>query len=642
MVEVPFISRVIFLLLWAGDKLLPGDNIELPKPLEMKYRKYKKYPLALRIMLPAAFRGLRGSNKQFWNTLNEVPEAAESRHARKTLPRLMAHLQEIRQTDPNIPFSAECLECCRVLMQASVVEDSRDVAAMSSPLQAFGDSSHMKRLVTIKGLLSPRFSSAYRLLVITSRATEQALSTLSPHDSEKIQNILNKRLRALKRLSARCQKSLNCIDPLSRLLFQSLVEWISVLETDGSRLREALSVEPVPNPYVVGNPVRGSLFVGREDILQQLALLWSASEQRPSVVLFGHRRMGKTSILHNLATLKLPRPFVVVDFNMAVAANVGQTSELLYGLALALYDAARSRKVEIAEPQREHFRDGNPYGALNRFLRQLECVCGELLFLVTVDEFETIEERIEERILDPQLLSAFRAMFQTYPWLTMVFAGLHTLDEMCRDYWHPLFGSVQPIEVGFLKAGAASELIINPLPNFPLRYTDEAVREIIALTHGQPYLIQFVCHGLVSRYNQQIMEPRLPPPRSFTVSDVQAVLDSPELFGHSANYFEGVWRQARSTHPNGEVLLRCLSAHPTGMSLDELALKLGLPRSAVNEGVAARARRTVVELTGDKALIAVELLRRWIASLQFAASPSAPSAMSLPEQTNPEGLLLAS
>ena len=54
------------------------------------------------------------------------------------------------------------------------------------------------------------------------------------------------------------------------------------------------------NPYVAGNPVIGELFVGREDIFRRLEELWAGSEQKPSIVLYGHRRMGKSSILHNL------------------------------------------------------------------------------------------------------------------------------------------------------------------------------------------------------------------------------------------------------------------------------------------------------------------------------------------------------
>ena len=40
--------------------------------------------------------------------------------------------------------------------------------------------------------------------------------------------------------------------------------------------------------------------MGREDIMRHLDELWAGEGERSSVVLYGHRRMGKTSILQNL------------------------------------------------------------------------------------------------------------------------------------------------------------------------------------------------------------------------------------------------------------------------------------------------------------------------------------------------------
>jgi len=91
-------------------------------------------------------------------------------------------------------------------------------------------------------------------------------------------------------------------------------------------------------------------------------------------------------------------------------------------------------------------------------------------FLIMVDEFELIEEAIDEGRLEAHVLEFWRGLIQNYSWFVMVFAGLHTLQEMTKEYWNPLFGSVTTIPVSFLSPGAARQLIIQPYPDFPLDF----------------------------------------------------------------------------------------------------------------------------------------------------------------------------
>jgi hypothetical protein len=126
--------------------------------------------------------------------------------------------------------------------------------------------------------------------------------------------------------------------PEQYLLRRIIRQWQQLIIAAGGELGRAEVTGPVANPYVAGNPVTGELFVGREDILRRLEELWRGAGQKPSVVLYGHRRMGKSSILHNLGA-RFGRDTVVVDFNMQRVGLVASTGELLYNLALAVYDS---------------------------------------------------------------------------------------------------------------------------------------------------------------------------------------------------------------------------------------------------------------------------------------------------------------
>ncbi len=77
--------------------------------------------------------------------------------------------------------------------------------------------------------------------------------------------------------------------------------------------------------------------------------------QPPSVVLYGHRRMGKSSILRNLGA-SLGSQVTVVDFNMQRVGLVDNTGELLYDLTLALYDCiSPAQQDQLGEPDEEKF-----------------------------------------------------------------------------------------------------------------------------------------------------------------------------------------------------------------------------------------------------------------------------------------------
>ena len=71
------------------------------------------------------------------------------------------------------------------------------------------------------------------------------------------------------------------------------------------------------NPYIAGNPVGGQKsFIGRKDVFKDvLRVLKSANEN--ALVLFGQRRIGKTSILQELSH-RLPQegPYCPVYFDL--------------------------------------------------------------------------------------------------------------------------------------------------------------------------------------------------------------------------------------------------------------------------------------------------------------------------------------
>ncbi|HMQ53090.1 MAG TPA: cyclic nucleotide-binding domain-containing protein [Anaerolineae bacterium] len=366
-------------------------------------------------------------------------------------------------------------------------------------------------------------------------------------------------------------------------------QWRRLISGTGAEVGASDTRSLVANPYVAGNPVTGDLFVGREDILRRLNELWGKEGHLPSVVIYGHRRMGKTSILHNMdGTFGLDT--VIVDFNMQRVGMVDSSGEMLYNLALAMYDSlSPDQQAKIGEPDESRFIGRNPYTSFDRFLKKFDRVrFVRQRFVVTVDEFELIEQMIIEGKLEARLLDFWRGLIQTYSWFVMAFAGLHTLQEMTQDYWHPLFASVKAIPVSFLSRDAAWKLITQPTPDFELDYDAKAVERIITLTRGQPYLIQLIGHELVTRYNRQVFEQGVERQPRFTLTDVEAIINAPGFYRDGNAYFSGIWRLIEIGVPGGQEILKILTNDP-----------------ATTEELAEQAR-----LSLEETIIALRILRR--------------------------------
>jgi hypothetical protein len=522
---------------------------------------------------------------------NDEPEAGKISAVLNVLHRVVHELEWVQERDPSIWHIDIFSAFYRALLYGLEAEQIAKIGTYTSTV--LPDNS------------PPELQTALTGLNTTAATVRGYLAATSPVTRRNALLLANEQLEAI------AQQVSNWREPL-RLLLKLVVErWRQVLVKEGGELARTDTASPVANPYVIGNPVRGYLFVGRENILRELEELWAKEGQCSSVVLFGHRRMGKSSILQNLGD-RFGAGTIIVNFNMENYGWAQNNGELLFNLALQLYDSWRdSGHNDLAEPEEAQFLNHNPYMVFNRFLTNLNRVVKGERFIITVDEFEIIEEGINEGRFDSYLLRYWRGTFQNYPWFIMAFAGLHNLEEMRRDYWNPFYGSVKSIPVSFLSPNAARRLITQPDPNFAIDYESEAVEKIIKLTNGQPYLVQLICHTLVTHFNRQTFEEGIERERWFTVEDVEAVINAPEFYRDGNAYFNGVWVQAETSEPTGQVdILKALSH--TSLSLSAIANKTGLSLEQAQAVLETLKRHDVIEQRDEHYVYTVELMRRWV------------------------------
>lgn len=250
------------------------------------------------------------------------------------------------------------------------------------------------------------------------------------------------------------------------------------------------------NPYVAGAPVLDeNLFFGRDQLIDRIL----QTIHNNSLLLYGERRIGKTSIQHHLRRRlqELEDPSyrffpVYVDlqgtpeerFFATIAEDVfHQLEDHLQGLEVPSFDAPAS-----AYSYRDLVRD------LRRVLNQLQAASSKRVKLVLlmdeVDELNEYDPRVNQR-----LRSLFMKSFAES--LVAVVSGVEI-----KKHWErvgsPWYNFFEEIEVEPLDDAEARNLIERPIAGV-LKVGDGVAERIIELTGGRPYPIQKLCVALVSQ-----------------------------------------------------------------------------------------------------------------------------------------------
>ncbi|MCC3528238.1 MAG: hypothetical protein JGK21_07720 [Microcoleus sp. PH2017_22_RUC_O_B] len=375
-----------------------------------------------------------------------------------------------------------------------------------------------------------------------------------------------------------------------------LAKWRRVIELELQEQQQQ-SQDELLNPFQYGNPLRSdraNLFRGRQKFADEIVRL-ILDRNRPTLVLHGPRRCGKTSFLYNLPRL-LPSSLLPVYLDLQSSATTTDEAAFCQGLVRAIHRDSRSQGIELPiTPTRKEFLE-TPYITLEDWLEQALPRLGERRLLLNLDEFEKIGTAIKEKRLSLNLLDELRHLIQHYDSLAFLFSGVQTLDELGPN-WSSYFISVVPLEMTYLEPDEAESLLTNPDPEFALRYERGIVEEIIQLTRCQPYLLQLLGSALVTQANlnhTQLVTPDL----------LQAAI--PEAFTNGEPYFTNVWTEFTGNNPaeiiaGQEFLLELANGLAPGHSQDLTDAAIGRLR-----------RYHAIEQTDNGYVFEVPLLERWV------------------------------
>lgn len=464
-------------------------------------------------------------------------------------------------------------------------------------------------------ILRPAAVHTLRRLREVAQEADLAIHAVSPLMRS---SSIGRALAALTELLADADET--CSQPERAIVKQVAEQWRDVLAHAGGRIGAEVLRQPVDNPYegYSGLPVE-STFAGREGILARLERLWAANAEAPlpPIILYGHRRMGKTSIIHHLH-LHLHRSpeTLIACTDMQDLALADHTGQLLLGFARAIHAAAREAGLAAgpAPGTGDYASTGAARLALNALLERLAPQMAGRRLTLAIDEYEIAEEKLETGDFDPAFLRYLRSAAQRHRWLGLLFAGRQALEDELRHYKAVFFGSAEPVRVSFLTQETALHLIRQPADDFALEYELALAEELYRLTNGQPYLLQRLCWELVNRWNDRFLKEGEETPRILTPADLEALLTPDfyhDFFLQADYYFSGVWSEAG---PDEHPLLVALAAHEDDQPLPraDLIREAGLPPGEAEVVVAAALRHDLVVRAGDGFRLAVPLMRRWI------------------------------
>lgn len=279
------------------------------------------------------------------------------------------------------------------------------------------------------------------------------------------------------------------------------------------------------NPYTL-RPVSGGSFFGRRAELR--ALVNNLREVRPgeAVLLWGPRRIGKTSLLLEFRQSVINgADYVPVFVDMQRLSGRSATMFLL-DISRAIVKALDSPTVKAPNLSRMK-RD--PLGYFRGFLENVPALQNKLIVLI-LDEFQLLGELKDEEVSLADINRYFRSLLQHQHGLTIVFSGGGVLETLLRQPEASfMLELARHQKLGCLDEAAARQLIVEPLPR--IRYEEQVVEDLLALTAGHPYYLQWLCSELIVEADRE-ERPFIQPAHLQTVLNNWMPLQGEQFFNH--------------------------------------------------------------------------------------------------------------
>lgn len=252
--------------------------------------------------------------------------------------------------------------------------------------------------------------------------------------------------------------------------------------------------EPIPNPYIVGNPIRNkNMFFGRQDDFEYVKTKLAGGTKGMVIVFCGERRSGKTSILFQIRNGELGANFIpiLIDMQSMPVRNEGEFfDKVATEISKALNGTINAVNYDFQAEGK------NPTRTFEAFIDDVIKNIDNKSLLLMFDEYELLEAKIDDGILNHELITFFASLLERYPNISFIFTGSQHLENRNLAYWQILIGKSTARRITFLTENDTMRLIQEPVKD-TVSYQKTVPERIYRLTSGQPFYAQVICQNLI-------------------------------------------------------------------------------------------------------------------------------------------------
>ena len=316
------------------------------------------------------------------------------------------------------------------------------------------------------------------------------------------------------------------------------------------------------NLFQAGVAVSGERFYGRQEELRKIFGFLLGDTNQP-ILLRGPRRIGKTSLLHQIAYLLNQegalqrqlgfRPEEEAKIRryrpIQVSLQEVQKESDLASWFFELYQRmAQVAGESVKKPFYIEFFERNPFQGFKYSLRYHLLQVPEVYWLILLDEWD--EER-HVRALGRKL----RAIIQNREFnrLYWIFASTWMLSAEAGRFDSPFYNQCFTIELSQMRWDEARDMVIQISRKMNVEWEGAALVKVLDQTALRPYLIQRVGQNIIAH----LMNSK-PPSNLVTLEVVDSVLDALIKQRDPTSPFAFLWPQSISSQGEKEARLSWL------------------------------------------------------------------------------------
>ncbi|MGH9841253.1 MAG: AAA family ATPase [Blastocatellia bacterium] len=301
-------------------------------------------------------------------------------------------------------------------------------------------------------------------------------------------------------------------EPLATEFRAAATRWLQVAQHQLDEAGRVTSQKAVPQLFRAGDPVNREqeAFIYRDAVIGELEQQVMLKTDCPGIVLYGRRRMGKSTILRNLVGF-LPNDIKVASVPMQKPSLFSSQKHFLRSITSEITNlfprliSATTKEVNLI------------------YVFDLLAACNTLLekengrLLLAIDEYEMIDKKISERIFRLDLLDTIRESIQSHRRITWVFAGSHEITELKHAAWTSYLVSARTIEVPFFTLTETRLLLTDPVkhstlwlnnpdkrPRLDAAFWGEGgIERIHEEAGGWPHLVQLIAETIGDLINNE-------------------------------------------------------------------------------------------------------------------------------------------